>query len=87
MSMPSLTWILGAPQPTLASAIWRMSRLVSWATPRSGRNHPTRDVIGPRVKAGIHDVRDRKTDEITDANTEEVLRRLARAWFFEVGIS
>jgi hypothetical protein len=29
MSMPSLSnspWILGAPQPTLASAIWRMVR-------------------------------------------------------------
>ncbi len=34
--MPSFSnspWILGAPQPTLASAIWRMSRLVSRETP------------------------------------------------------
>ena len=35
MSMPSLSnspWILGAPQPTLALAIWWMSRLTSDAT-------------------------------------------------------
>ena len=35
MSMPSLSnspWILGAPQPTLASAIWRMSALTPGET-------------------------------------------------------